>query len=117
MFAKVVKHVCKDCSSSNLEEKGELGKLVELKRSMMTLTLYNQCMILSRHRAWRKDSIDQLVIEEGPSEENEESLEIAAKTDQQPAQQSDKNQKSGSAVSNNGAQKTYYKSCNNWAEH
>ena len=52
-----------------------------------------------------KDSIDQLVIEEGRSEENEESLEIAAKTDQQPAQQSDKKQKSGSAVSNNGAKK------------
>ena len=41
-----------------------------------------------------KDSIDKLIIEEGPSEENEESLEIAAKTDQPPAQQSDKNQKS-----------------------
>ena len=50
-----------------------------------------------------KDSIDQFAIKEGPSEENEESLEIAAKTDQQPAQQSDKNQKSGPAVSNNGA--------------
>lgn len=50
-----------------------------------------------------KDSIDQLVIEEGPLQENEEQLEIAAKTDQ--AQQPDKNQQSGSAESTNGAKK------------
>ena len=50
-----------------------------------------------------KESIDQLVIEEGPLQETEEQLEIAAKTDQ--AQQPDKNQQSGSAESTNGAKK------------
>ena len=38
MFVKIIQ-------VSNLEEKGELGKLVKFKRSMMTLTLYHQCMI------------------------------------------------------------------------
>lgn len=50
-----------------------------------------------------KDTIDQLVIEEGPSEENNEQLQIAAKTDELPTEQSDKNQQSGSAEPNNGA--------------
>ena len=44
-----------------------------------------------------KDTIDQLVIEEGPSEENDEQLQIAAKTDELPTEQLDKNQQSGSA--------------------
>ena len=52
-----------------------------------------------------KDTIDQLVIEEGPSGENDEQLQIAAKTDELPTEQSDKNQQSGSAESNNGAKK------------
>ena len=52
-----------------------------------------------------KDTIDQLVIEEGPLQVNEEQLEIAAKTDQRSTQQSDKNQQCGSAESNSGAKK------------
>jgi len=52
-----------------------------------------------------KDTIDQLVIEEGPLEGNEEQLQLAAKTDERSAEQSDKNQQSGSAESNNGAKK------------
>lgn len=50
-------------------------------------------------------SIDQLVIEEGPPEESNEQLQIAAKTDERPTEQSDKNQESGSAESNNEAKK------------
>ena len=38
MFVKIVQ-------VSNLEEKSEFGKLVEFKTSMITLTLYKQCMI------------------------------------------------------------------------
>ena len=52
-----------------------------------------------------KDTIDQLVIEEGPSEENDEQLQIAAKTDELPTERSDKNQQSGSTEPNNGAKK------------
>ncbi|PFX12228.1 hypothetical protein AWC38_SpisGene23852 [Stylophora pistillata] len=55
-----------------------------------------------------KDTIDHLAIEEGSLEENaetEEQLEIAAYMDQRSTQQSDKNQQSGSAVSNSGAKK------------
>ena len=52
-----------------------------------------------------KDTIDQLVIEEGPPEENDEQLQIAAKTDERSTGQSDKTQQSGSAESNNGAGK------------
>ena len=37
-----------------------------------------------------KDTIDQLVVEEGPSGENDEQLQIAAKTDELPTEQSDK---------------------------
>lgn len=52
-----------------------------------------------------KDTIDQPVIEEGPAEESNEQLQIAAKTDERPTDQSDKNQQSGSAESNNVAKK------------
>ena len=52
-----------------------------------------------------KDTIDQLVIEEGPSGENDEQLQIAAKPDELSTEQSDKNQQSESAESNNGAKK------------
>ena len=52
-----------------------------------------------------KDTIDQLVIEEGLLEENDEQLQIAAKTDERSVEQSDKTQQSGSAESNNGAKK------------
>ncbi|PFX24441.1 hypothetical protein AWC38_SpisGene10961 [Stylophora pistillata] len=55
-----------------------------------------------------KDTIDHLAIEEGSLEENaetKEQLEIAAYMDQRSTQQSDKNQQSGSAVSNSGAKK------------
>ena len=52
-----------------------------------------------------KDTIDQLVIKEGPSGENDEQLQRAAKTDELPTEQSDKNQQPGSAESNNGAKK------------
>ena len=52
-----------------------------------------------------KDTIDQLVIEEGPSEEIDEQLQIAAKTVERSTEQSDKHQQSGSAESNNGAKK------------
>ena len=52
-----------------------------------------------------KDTIDQLVTEEGPSGENDEQLQIAAKTDELPTEQSDKKQQSGSAESNNGPKK------------
>ena len=52
-----------------------------------------------------KDTIDQLVIEEGPPGESNEQLQIAAKTDERPTEQSYKNQQSGSAESNNEAKK------------
>ena len=52
-----------------------------------------------------KDTIDHLIIEESPLEENEEQLEIATKTDERSTQQSDKNQQSGSADSNSWAKK------------
>jgi len=38
-----------------------------------------------------KNAIDQLVIEEGPPEESNEQLQIAAKTDERPTELSDKN--------------------------
>ena len=44
-----------------------------------------------------KDTVDQLVIEEGPSGENDEQLQIAAKTDELSTQKSDKYQQSGYA--------------------
>ena len=50
-----------------------------------------------------KETIDQLVIEDGPSEENETQLEIAAKMDERSTEQSDKKPESGSADSNSGA--------------
>ena len=53
-----------------------------------------------------KDTIDQLVIEEGSSEEIDEQLQIAAKTDERSVEQSDKTKQSGSAESNNGANKS-----------
>ena len=52
-----------------------------------------------------KETIDQLVIEEGPSGENDEQLQIAAIPDEPSTEQSNKNQQSGSAESNNGAKK------------
>ena len=52
-----------------------------------------------------KDTIDQPVIEGGPSEEIDEQLQIAAKTDEWSVEQSDKTEQSGSAESNNGARK------------
>ena len=52
-----------------------------------------------------KDTIDQPVIEGGPSGEIDEQLEIAAKTDEWSVEQSDKTEQSGSAESNNGARK------------
>lgn len=39
-----------------------------------------------------KDTIGKLVIEEGPSEENKEQLQTAAKTDERSTEQLDKNQ-------------------------
>ena len=49
-----------------------------------------------------KDTIDQLVIEEGPWEDSDEQLQIAAKKDERSVEQSDKNQQSGSAESTMG---------------
>ena len=48
---------------------------------------------------------DQLVIEEGPSEEIYQQLQIAAKTEERSVEQPEKTQQSGSAESNNGARK------------
>ena len=45
------------------------------------------------------------LFEEGPLEEIDEQLQIAVKTDERSAEQSDKNQQSGSTESNNGAKK------------
>ena len=39
-----------------------------------------------------RDATDQLVMEEGPSWENDEQLQIAAKTDKLSTEQSDKNE-------------------------
>ena len=48
---------------------------------------------------------DQLVIEEGPSEEIYQQLQIAAKTEERSVEQPEKNQQFGSSESNNGAKK------------